>query len=95
MKFFDHTQPLALPKGSVRALLVLLFGIAIVFPIFKFAAYHEDIPQTVKEIMLVLVGGLQAIVNKYFEIREKEKEREAERVTEHADKVAAEDVAHS
>lgn len=72
MKYFSNPEPFGLPRGTIRAIIVLLFGIAIVFPIFKFAAYHEDIPQTVKEVMLVLVGGLQAIVNKYFELREKE-----------------------
>lgn len=75
MTFFNPNNPLALPKGSVRAMLVILFGVAVVFPIFKFAVYQQEIPQTVKEIMLVLVGGLQPIIKSYFDVREKEDTR--------------------
>lgn len=71
MSFWNNKEPLGLPTGTVRAVLVLLFGVAVIFPVFKFAAYEQDIPQSVKEIMLVLVGGLQAIISKYFEIRAK------------------------
>jgi len=69
MSFWNKEQPFGLPKGTIRALLVVLFGVAVVFPIFKFAVYEQDIPQSVKEVMLVLVGGLQSIIAKYFDIR--------------------------
>lgn len=72
MSFFDNTQPLWLPKGSVRAILVLLMTVAIIFPVFKFVVFHEEIPQTVVQILSLLFGGLIGIVKDYFNSRSTE-----------------------
>lgn len=71
----DGRNPLWLPVGSVRAILVILMTLAIIVPVFKFVAFHEEIPQSVVTILSLLFGGLIGIVKDYFNLRSAETAR--------------------
>lgn len=68
-KWLHPDQPLWLPPGSIRAMIVLVGLVAVVFPLFKLITWGGTMDQSVKEILLVIVGYLTAIINKYFESR--------------------------
>ena len=75
-KWFSPDNPFWVPKGTVRSILVLMFSFAVIFPIFKFVTYQEEIPQSVKEILLFLSGGLIPIIKMYFDQRNNEDEKD-------------------
>lgn len=68
-RWLHPNEPLWLPPGSVRAIIVLIGLIAVVFPLFKLITWGGTMDQSVKEILLVIVGYLAGIINKYFEMR--------------------------
>jgi hypothetical protein len=66
MSFWNPNEPLGLPKGSVTALLAifLVFPLALAMVVYTFAA--NDIPPSVKDIMLVLVGVAGKVISDYI-----------------------------
>lgn len=68
--WFDKANPIWLPRGTVRAILVLIAMIAVVYPIFKLVTLGGTLDPAVKEIMLVLVGGLIGLVKDYITSRD-------------------------
>ncbi len=78
--WFNPNNPLWLPPGTVRAIIVLAFAAAVVIPLLKFAAYREEIPQTVKEVVLFMAGSLYPLIAKYMEVRAKEQPTRSEEV---------------
>lgn len=72
-RWFDPTQPLWLPPGTVRAIIVLLGMIACVYPLFKLVTWGGTLDQSVKEILMLVIGYLTAIIKDYFGAREEER----------------------
>ncbi len=62
--------PLWLPKGSVRAILVMILALPIPILLVRYGFYHEEIPQSVKEVILVLSGLIIQIIKEYFASRD-------------------------
>lgn len=69
-----RNSPLGLPEGSIRALLVIMFSVAIVVPLFKSTLYQTEIPQGTRELLMFLFGALTQIISRYFESRKGEYE---------------------
>ncbi len=59
-------EPLWLPRGSVRAIIVLGALFIVGFPVLIFVFRSADIPQGVKEIILFLAGGLIGLMKDYI-----------------------------
>jgi hypothetical protein len=86
MAFFGNkNEPFGLPRGSVTAIMVLMFGFAVIFPLIRFSFFHEDIPQSVKEVVMFLAGGLMPVILKYMDSRAKDDELDTlkKRLAEH------------
>ena len=69
MSFFNPNEPLGMPKGSVTALLALflVFPLALAMIVYTFG--KNDIPPSVKDIMLVLVGVAGKVIGDYIASR--------------------------
>lgn len=61
-----QNEPLWLPRGSVRAIIVLGALFVVAFPVMIFVFRATDIPQGVKEIILFLAGGLIGLLKDYI-----------------------------
>lgn len=67
--WFNPTQPLWLPPGTVRALLVLGLTWSVILIMAKFAVMQEDIPPGVKEVMMALLPAIVLLIKDYISIR--------------------------
>ena len=68
-RWFDPTQPLWLPPGTVRALLVLGLTWSVILIMGKFAVMQQDIPAGVKEVMMALLPAIVLLIKDYITIR--------------------------
>ena len=68
-------EPLGLPKGSVTAVLVLSLVLPLAVAMFVYVFQTKDIPQSVKEVMLVLIGVASQVIRDYIASR-----KEAEQI---------------
>lgn len=71
-----NKNPLWLPKGSIRALIVLILVAPIPILLLRYGFYKEEIPLTVKDVVLVVMGYIFAMVKDYFASRVKDEEEE-------------------
>ena len=69
MQFFNDKQPLWLPAGTIRAILVLSLTFTIIAILLKFAAYHEDIPPGMKEFMTGAITAIVLLIKDYISQR--------------------------
>ena len=69
MQFFNDNQPLWLPAGTIRAVLVLSLTFTIIAILLKFAAYHEDIPPGMKEFMTGAITAIVLLIKDYINQR--------------------------
>ena len=67
--WFDKTQPFGLPKGTVRAILVLMAMVGILYPVFKLVTWQGTLDPAVKDVLLVLLGALPGLVKDYISMR--------------------------
>lgn len=68
-RWFSIDQPLWLPEGSVRAILILILTGSVAGIMIKFAAYQEEIPTSVEKIMSALLPALVLLIDKYISSR--------------------------
>lgn len=68
-KWFDKLQPLWLPQGSVRALLVISLTIAVVVVVLKSVAFGTDIPQNVSALLDKLLPAIVVLISQYINAR--------------------------
>lgn len=69
MKLFYEDQPLWLPPGSVRALIVGSLTLCLAFVMVKYAFTKEDIPPTVEQLMASLLPALVLLIKDYINSR--------------------------
>ena len=69
MTFFNPNEPLGLPKGSVTALLALALVSPLAIAMIKYTFGSVDIPPSVKDIMLVLIGVAGKVIGDYIASR--------------------------
>jgi hypothetical protein len=67
--WLQRDQPLWLPPGSVRALLVLGLTAAIIGIMLKFAILKEDIPAGVLQVMQSLLPAIVLLIKDYISMR--------------------------
>lgn len=67
--WFDKTQPLGLPPGTVRAILVLMAMVGILYPVFQLVTWQGTLDPAVKDVLLVLLGALPGLVKDYIAMR--------------------------
>jgi hypothetical protein len=63
---FNDQNPLWLPPGSVRAVLVLGLTFTVVAILLKFAAYHEDIPPGMEKFMTGAITAIVLLIKDYI-----------------------------
>jgi hypothetical protein len=71
-KWFSKENPLWVPQGTIRALLVLGLTWALIIIMLKFAVYKEEIPATVKELMASLLPAIVLLIKDYLSLRKSE-----------------------
>lgn len=59
-------HPLWMPEGSVRAVLVLGALLTVIVPVFVYVFKSEDIPQGVKEVVILIAGGSLSLIKDYI-----------------------------
>jgi len=69
-------EPLGLPRGSIRAILVLLAALTVIIPVFVYVFRGGEIPGTVKELVIFTAGGLMGLIKDYINYRVKANERD-------------------
>jgi hypothetical protein len=69
-------EPLGLPKGSVRAIILVLLTLGITFPVFIFVFTHQEIPATVDKYLGTLMAGVILLIREYLGLRGKQDENE-------------------
>lgn len=72
--------PLGLPKGSVRAIIVFVLILPVPVLLIRYGFMKEEIPLSVKDVLLVMAGFIFKIIEIYFNTREKEEETEQPKV---------------
>jgi len=68
-KWFDKAQPLWLPPGTVRAIVVLGLTYAIIVILFKSILMQQEIPSTVAQYIRELTPALVLIIKGYIDTR--------------------------
>lgn len=66
--------PLGLPKGSVRAIIVFILIIPVPILLIRYGFAKEEIPASVKDVLLVMAGFIFKIIEIYFNARNGEVE---------------------
>lgn len=74
-------NPLGLPEGSVRAIILIALTSAIVIPVFVFMFRQTDIPPGINQFLTTLVVADIALIKDYLSHRS---ERSADKTTEAA-----------
>lgn len=59
-------EPLGLPKGSVRAIILLALTAAVVIPVFVFMFRQTDIPPGIREFLTALVIADIGLIKDYL-----------------------------
>ena len=72
--------PLGLPKGSIRAIIVFILILPVPVLLIRYGFMKEEIPLSVKDVLLVMAGFIIKIIEIYFNAREKEEETEQPKV---------------
>lgn len=67
--WFDKAQPLWLPPGTVRAIVVLGLTYAIIVILFKSIIMQQEIPSTVAQYIRELTPALVLIIKGYIDTR--------------------------
>lgn len=67
--WLHYDQPLWLPPGSIRAILVLGLTISLIMIMGKFAVMQQEIPAGVLEIMKMLLGPIVLLIDRYIQTR--------------------------
>ena len=62
-------NPLWMPKGSIRALIVIILILPVPVLLFRYGFAHEEIPISVKDVILVMTGFIFKIIEVYFQAR--------------------------
>lgn len=65
-------NPLWMPKGSVRAIIVFVLILPVPILLLRYGFMHEEIPSSVKDVILVLTGFIFKIIEAYFTSRDTE-----------------------
>ena len=72
--------PLGLPKGGIRAIIVFVLILPVPVLLIRYGFMKEEIPLSVKDVLLVMAGFIFKIIEIYFNAREKEEETEQPKV---------------
>ena len=72
MQWFKEDTPFWLPRGSIRAGIIIIITWAVVFPIFKLVVYEQDIQPGIEKIIIFLAGALTGILKDYMTVRKEE-----------------------
>lgn len=68
----EKSKPLWMPEGSVRAILVLGSLLTVLIPVLVFVFRKEDIPQSVKEVIIFIAGSTTGLIKDYITGRREE-----------------------
>jgi hypothetical protein len=68
-RWFNPNEPLWLPKGTVRALLVLGLTWALIVVMLKFAILQQEIPASVEKVMMAMLPAIVLLVKDYISAR--------------------------
>lgn len=75
MQFFaNKNEPFGMPRGTVTAVIIFIFAFSVAFPLVRFSFWAQEIPQTVKEVVIFLAGSLTPLILKYMDSRAKDDE---------------------
>jgi len=62
-------KPLGLPEGSVRAILLILLTVGVVFPVFIFVFRQMDIPPTIDKYLTTIATAVILLIREYLGLR--------------------------
>lgn len=66
---FNHSTPLGLPPGSVRAVIVLGLTFTICFVLIKAMVFHEEIPSELSKLLTAGIVALVGLLKDYMAAR--------------------------
>jgi hypothetical protein len=74
MSFWNSEQPLGLPSGTVRAIIVLTLTFTNCALLMKFAVFKEEMPESVFKLMMATIPTNILLIKDYIASRIKEED---------------------